>query len=106
MWPTTGDPATAEETWQLLRKRIEELTKENVPECDFKPRKSDWMTGEILREIRRKRKLWKGVRSGGSKVDYKAAARKVAKILEQQKEAWRRGCQWRKAVTASLSTTT
>ena len=40
VWPTTGDPATAEETWQLLRKRIEELNKENVPECDFKPRKS------------------------------------------------------------------
>ena len=85
VWPTTGDPATAEETWQLLRKRIEELNKENVPECDFKPRKSDWMTGEILREIRRKRRLWKGVRSGGNKVDYEAAVRKVAKMIRAAK---------------------
>ena len=85
IWPTTGDTRTAEETWQLLRRRVEELTKESVPECDFKARKSDWMTGEILREIRRKRRLWKGVKSGGNREDYEAAARKVAKMIRSAK---------------------
>ena len=31
--------------------------KEYIPECKFKPRKTDWMRSEVLRELRKKRRL-------------------------------------------------
>ena len=50
--------------------------KESVPECEFKLRKTDWMTSDVLRELRRKRRLWKKVKNGGSKEEYEQARRR------------------------------
>ena len=58
-WPTTEDQLTAQEAWRALRSKVDSLTEEHVPTCIFKPRKSDWMTGAILREVRKKRRKWK-----------------------------------------------
>ena len=65
IWPTTTDNSTVEESWGLLRSKLDQLVEENVPTCTFRPRKSDWMTGDILREIRRKRRQWKKAKVGG-----------------------------------------
>ena len=69
VWLTAADEKSAEDTgtWQQLRRVIDGLVAENVPLCEFKPRKTDWMTGDILREVRRKRRLWKKARNGGSR---------------------------------------
>ena len=76
VWPRAADEKSAEDTWQQLRRVIDGLVAENVPLCEFKPRKTDWMTGDILREVRRKRRLWKKARNGGSKEEYEDAAKK------------------------------
>ena len=36
---------------------VDKLVKEYVPECKFKPRKTDWMRSEVLQELRKKRGL-------------------------------------------------
>ena len=63
-WPTNDDGRTAEEAWRYLRKIVEKLTEECVPRSVFRRRKSDWMNGDLLREIRKKRRLWKKFRNG------------------------------------------
>ena len=40
----------------ILRNRLDQLVEDHVPTCSFKLRKSDWMTGDIFMEIRRKRR--------------------------------------------------
>ena len=85
MWPRAADEKSAEDTWQQLRRVIDGLVAENVPLCEFKPRKTDWMTGDILREVRRKRRLWKKARNGGSKEEYEDAAKKVKNLIRSAK---------------------
>ena len=50
-WPTTGDAATADEAWTFLKDRLSYLKDKFVPKSEFRPRKSDWMTRELLRQI-------------------------------------------------------
>ena len=59
--------------------------KENVPESEFKLRKTEWMTSEVLRELRKKRRLWKKVSNGGSKEEYEQAAKKVKNMIRSAK---------------------
>ena len=84
-WPDTNDEKTAEEAWQTLRKKLDSLIEEFVPKCTFKPRKSDWMTGEILREIRKKRRMWKKAKNGNGDQDYKEAEAKVKNLIRKAK---------------------
>ena len=59
IWPRTDDDLSAQEAWRKLRDTLDTLGEENVPKCSFRPRRTEWMSGEILREVRRKRRLWK-----------------------------------------------
>ena len=43
------------------------------------------MTSEVLRELRKKRRLWKKVRNGGSKEEYEQAAKKVKNMIRSAK---------------------
>ena len=61
--------------------------KEYVPECEFKPRKTDWMTSEVLRELRKKRRLWKKAKNGGNKEEYEQAAKRVKNLIRSAKRS-------------------
>ena len=87
VWPMTTDRVTAEEAWTQLRRVIDGLVDENVPESEFKQRRTDWMTGDILREVRKKRRLWKKAKGGGSKEEYEAAAKKVKNLIRAAKRS-------------------
>ena len=87
IWPATTDNSTVEESWGLLRSKLDQLVEENVPTCTFRPRKSDWMTGDILREIRRKRRQWKKAKVGGEedRAEYEDTAKKLKKMIRNAK---------------------
>ena len=86
-WPATNDGVTTEEAWQQLRDVVDKLVKEYVPECEFKPRKTDWMTSEVLRELRKKRRLWKKAKNGGNKEEYEQAAKRVKNLIRSAKRS-------------------
>jgi Reverse transcriptase (RNA-dependent DNA polymerase)/Endonuclease-reverse transcriptase len=92
-WPTSNDHVTAEETWQLLKARIEQLTRTHVPTVVHKIRKSDWMTNEILQLVRRKRRLWKKAKHGQATEEYN----EVAKDLKYKIRAAKRNLEKRLA---------
>ena len=73
----------------ILRNRLDQLVEDHVPTCSFKPRKSDWMTGYILREIRRKRRQWKKAKAGRAEdsEEYEATAKKVKNIIRNAKRS-------------------
>ena len=87
VWPVTEDEVSTEAAWQQLRDVVDRLVKESVPECEFKLRKTDWMTSDVLRELRRKRRLWKKVKNGGSKEEYEQAAKKVKNLIRSAKRS-------------------
>ena len=76
---------TTGEAWQQLRQVIDRLVDEHVPENEFKLRKIDWMTTDVLRELRKKRRLWKKTKNGGRKEEYEAAAQKVKNLIRSAK---------------------
>ena len=43
------------------------------------------MTTDVLRELRKKRRLWKKTKNGGSKEEYEAAAKKVKNLIRSAK---------------------
>jgi hypothetical protein len=85
VWPTASDGCTVEEAWQALRARINELTTSFVPEREFRERKSDWMTAEILQLVRKKRRMWKRARHGQNVAKYEDLARTVSKKIRTAK---------------------
>ena len=86
-WPEVNDDITAEEAWKQLRPSSGATDDEYVPKCTFRPRKSDWMNGNLLREIRRKRRLWNKFKIGGSKDEYLDAERSVKKAIRSAKRS-------------------
>ena len=68
-----------------MRDKLDQLVDQHVPSCTFRPRKSEWMTGDILRELRKKRRLWKRAKYGQNKDEYLAAEKKVKNLIRNAK---------------------
>ena len=58
-----------------------------MPKCSFRPRRTEWMSGEILREVRRKRRLWKKAKNGLGRKEYDQAAKKVKNLIRKAKRS-------------------
>jgi hypothetical protein len=80
-----ADGSTSEEAWQFLRGRLDELIGQHVPVREFKERRSEWMTKEILQMIRKKRRLWKKAKYGKSVAEYEEVARQVNSSIRAAK---------------------
>jgi len=87
VWPTAEDETTTEEAWRKLRCKLDELIDENVPKVKLRTRISGWMTRDILREIRRKRRLWKKAKDGSAedKYLYSEAEKKTRNMIRNAK---------------------
>ena len=76
----------AAEAWEILRRKVTELAEKYVP--NRRKRNNNrpaWLTQDILREIRRKKRLWKAVKSGQPCGEYKAAEKKVSNLIRNAK---------------------
>jgi hypothetical protein len=61
-WRLQLEDRAVEEGWRFFRKKLSETVEKNVPKCGERTKlKNPWMTREILRLIRRKRRKWKEV---------------------------------------------
>jgi hypothetical protein len=79
------DRMTASEAWTAFKTRMEQVVDRNVP---MKKRgisgRPPWMTRSILREVRKKRRLWAKARNDRS-AEYKAQEKKVKNIIRNAK---------------------
>jgi len=75
----------ADEAWKTLRSTVNTLIEQHVPARRLRnSNRPAWMTQNILREIRRKKKLWKMCR-GQATEEYKAAEKKVKNMVRNAK---------------------
>jgi len=98
-WPEDEDETTTEEAWGILREKIDELVETHVPKTRIRSNYTSWMTRDLIREVRGKRRLWKKAKNGTAedRERYKEAERKVrnhirnAKRKEEKKLANEKG---------------
>ena len=72
---------TVEEAWALHKNTVSELVSSFVPLRNYKPvDRPPWMTSELLREIRRKRHLWKKYKTSPTQANHQNY-KEVEKLL-------------------------
>jgi hypothetical protein len=88
-WRRELDGATAERAWSIFRDKVTKLVEEHVP---IKKRRDQnkpaWMTREILRAVRKKKRLWKKVRNGVITDEYRQAEKTVKKLIQGAKRGF------------------
>jgi Reverse transcriptase (RNA-dependent DNA polymerase)/Endonuclease-reverse transcriptase len=81
----------AETSWTKLREKVNSLVDSFVP---VRPRKNNnrppWMSQEILREIRRKKRIWKRDKNRTDKTEYKQQEKKVRNMIRAAKKKFER----------------
>jgi hypothetical protein len=92
-WPTHNDETTVDDAWKFFRDRLDVLTAKYVPEKEFREKKSEWMTTELLHLVRKKRRLWKKAKHGQNTEEYD----NVAKLVNKRIRAAKRGMEQRLA---------
>jgi hypothetical protein len=100
-WKHCLQSRAVEDRWMFFKDRINETVEKCVPKCGGRTKlKNPWMTREILRLIRRKRRKWREVKNSASNEEmrqYKQLEKETAKKI---RNAWRRT--WR---TVTIRTT-
>ena len=70
-WISTVRKRGTEEAWQLVKKEVERLVEKFVPLRRLRNQnRPKWMSQEILREIRRKKRMWKRDKFKEDKTEY------------------------------------
>jgi hypothetical protein len=81
---------TASEAWQVFKDKVEKVVDDHVP---LKPRgvsgRPPWMNRNILREVRKKRRLWKRLRDDKSD-EYRSQEKKVKNLIRNAKRQMER----------------
>ena len=87
-WRRTMEGKTVNEAWELLKKKLEETTEKNVPKRRRRNRnRPPWLTQEILRGIRKKKRMWKKVRNGEGREEYREEEKIVGKMIRNAKRS-------------------
>jgi hypothetical protein len=86
---------SAEVAWQIFRDTISNLVKRHVPlRRRRKQSRPAWMSREILKAIRQKKRLWKKVRYGNVTDEDRGVEREVKNMIRRAKGSSRRSW-WR-----------
>jgi hypothetical protein len=80
------EQVSAGEAWDSFKQRLDDLVEKHVP---LKPRgrpgRPPWMSREILRAVRKKRRMWKTEHSQQISAEYKAMEKKVRNMIRNAK---------------------
>jgi Reverse transcriptase (RNA-dependent DNA polymerase)/Endonuclease-reverse transcriptase len=82
---------SAEQAWCTLRDRIHALVDRYVPERRRRNHnRPPWLTRDILRAIRKKKRLWRQAKEGQNVTEYKAAEKAVKNQIRNAKRKFER----------------
>jgi hypothetical protein len=77
--------------WRFFRKKLSETVEKNVPRCGERTKlKNSWITREILRLIRRKRRKWKEVKNSASAEEMKQYKQLEKETMQKIRNAKRK----------------
>ena len=92
-WEQIMEHMTVEESWNMIKMKLEEETEKNVPYRERKEKcEPRWMTREIKTLMGKKKRMWKKARSGNAKAkeDYKKVEKELKKKIRNGKSALER----------------
>ena len=90
-WRTELDSKPATEAWEFLKQAIRRTTAELVPLRRMRNNnRPGWLNQEILRAIRRKKRLWGRVKRGEAVQDYEQEERRVRNLIRNAKRKFER----------------
>ncbi len=79
----------AARAWDILRDKVEEVTRKYVQvRRKRNSNRPAWMTQEILRAVRRKKRIWRAFRGGQITEEYKEAEKKVRNLIRNSKRGF------------------
>jgi Reverse transcriptase (RNA-dependent DNA polymerase)/Endonuclease-reverse transcriptase len=82
----------AEQEWSTLKGHVHELISRHVPDRRRRNHnRPPWLTRDILRAIRRKKKLWRAAKSGQQVEEYKVAEKQAKNMIRNAKRSFERG---------------
>ena len=88
-WRRDMNGKSVEEAWTLLTSKINQTVKDFVP---LRRRRNQnrpaWLSQNILREVRKKKRLWAKAKTGEMKDEYKAAEKKVRNLIRNAKRSF------------------
>jgi hypothetical protein len=97
-WKTELAACNTEQAWTAFQERIHKLVDEPVP---TRPRRTPnmpvWMNREVIRAVRRKRKMWKTARCGREEMaKYQEAVREATRKIWNAKRNFEKKLAWEK----------
>jgi hypothetical protein len=82
---------SAEAAWSKLRDKVECIVKSCVPERRMRNKnRPPWLTQEILREIRRRKRMWKRDKDKADKDEYREQDKKTRNLIRAAKKKFER----------------
>jgi Endonuclease-reverse transcriptase len=86
-WRAEMHGRNTEVSWTTLREKLNTLVEEYVP---VRPKRANnrppWMSQEILKEIRKKKRMWKHDKNRADKTEYKQQEKKVRNLIRNAKK--------------------
>jgi hypothetical protein len=84
---------STEEAWSLLRNRLQCLVEKHVSARRLRNHnRLPWLTRDILRAIRRKKRLWRYAKQGQKADEYRDADKQVKKMIKKFERDIAIGC--------------
>ena len=85
-WRREFNGKNANQMWDTLKSKIHKVVKNHVPTRRVKNGgRPAWMRRELMAAIRKKRRLWKAAKNGGSMEEYREEDKKVKKQIRKAK---------------------
>jgi len=85
------EEANAEQAWNIFKDTVLAAVQNNVP---MKPRRTGnkpaWLTRDIIRALRRKRRIWRKEKDRNLSAEYKEAEKKVKNLIRNAKRSYER----------------
>jgi glucan phosphorylase len=82
---------SAEEAWTRLRDKVNGLVEECVPKRRRRNQnRPPWLTQEILREVRRRKRMWARDKNKANKDEYRAQDKKTRNMIRAAKKRFER----------------
>jgi hypothetical protein len=85
-WPARLRGMSAEQAWTALKEQVHELVNKHVPER--RRRNHNRQNREILRTIRKKKRLWRRAREGQGVAEYKEVEKKLRNMIRNAKRSF------------------
>jgi Reverse transcriptase (RNA-dependent DNA polymerase)/Endonuclease-reverse transcriptase len=90
-WKADIRGADTEEAWRIFQEKISEVTVECVPARRRRNvNRPPWMTQEILRAIRKKKRMWAKVKASPDKEEYKKQEKLTRNLIRNAKRRFER----------------